>query len=147
MTICKAWGQHVVYMLYNVISSRTFYFLLSSPVINVVIIPSDVTDVINHSNPNPRVLKIEKCKIIQNKNKNEKENKINWSSLFLFLIYIVSVTNFIQLIFSQLVDQFSQTKLYWKAPNEGYLHIYVMYKINNKQLRYQAISNCKFFVG
>ena len=64
-------------MLYNVISSRTFYFLLSSPVINVVIIPSDVTDVINHSNPNPRVLKIEKCKIIQNKNKNEKENKIN----------------------------------------------------------------------
>ena len=66
-----------MYMLYNVTSSRTFYFLLSSPVINVVTTLSDVTDVINHFNPNPRVLKIEKYKIIQKKNKNEKENKIN----------------------------------------------------------------------
>ena len=45
--------------------------------IYVVTILSDVTDVINHSNPNPRVLKIEKYKIIQKKNKNEKENKMN----------------------------------------------------------------------
>ena len=56
------------------------------------------------------------------------------------------VTNFIQLVSPQPVDRFSQTKLRWKAPNEGYLHIYRMYKSNNKQLRYQIISNCKIFV-
>jgi len=42
--------------------SRTFYSLLSSPMINVVTTPSDVTDVTVwpiSSNPNPRVLKIE----------------------------------------------------------------------------------------
>jgi len=47
---------------------RTFYSLLSSPMINVVTIPSDVTNVTVWqitSNPNPRVLKIEKCKIIK----------------------------------------------------------------------------------
>ena len=33
------------------------------------------------------------------------------------------VTNFIQLVSPQPVDQFSQTKLHWKAPNEGYLHM------------------------
>jgi len=60
--------------------------------------------------------------------------------------HVVYVTNFIQLIFPQLVDQFLQNKLYWKALNEGYLHICGMYKSNNKQLRYQAISNCKSFV-
>ena len=43
-----------------------------------------------------------------------------------------SVTNFIQLVSPQPVDQFSQTKLCWKAPNEGYPHIYGMYKSNNK---------------
>ena len=42
------------------------------------------------------------------------------------------VTNFIQLISPQPVDQFSQTKLHWKASNEGYLQIYGMYKSNNK---------------
>ena len=45
--------------------SRTFYFLLLSPIINVVTTPSDVTDVTVWqitSNPNPRVLKIEKWK-------------------------------------------------------------------------------------
>ena len=41
----------------------------------------------------------------------------------------------------------SQTKLHWKAPNEGYLHIYGMYKSNNKQPRYHAISKCKSFVS
>ena len=51
------------------------------------------------------------------------------------------VTNFIQLISPQPVDRFSQTKLLWKAPNEGYL-----YKSNNERLRYQAISSCKNFV-
>ena len=45
--------------------------------INVVTTPSDVTNVIDHSNPNLRVLKIEIYKIIQKKNKNEKENKLN----------------------------------------------------------------------
>jgi len=45
---------------------RTFYFFLSSPMINTVTTPSDVTDVTLWqitSNPNPRVLKIEKWKI------------------------------------------------------------------------------------
>jgi len=44
-------------------------------VINVVTIPSAVTDVTVQliiSNPNPRVLKIEKCKIIK-RNENEKK--------------------------------------------------------------------------
>ena len=56
------------------------------------------------------------------------------------------VTNFIQLISPQPVDRFSQTKLRWKAPNEGYPHICGMYKSNNERLRYQAISSCKSFV-
>ena len=54
---------------------------------------------------------------------------------------ILHVTNFIQLVSPQPVDRFSQTKLHWKAPNEGYL-----YKSDNKWLRYQAISSCKSFV-
>ena len=44
----------------------------------------------------------------------------------------IGVTNFIRLLSLQPVDQFSQTKLCWKAPNEDYLHIYGMYKSNNK---------------
>ena len=42
------------------------------------------------------------------------------------------VTNFIQLVSPQPLDQFLQTKLCWKAPNERYLHICVMYKSDNK---------------
>ena len=42
------------------------------------------------------------------------------------------VTNFIQLVSLQLVSQFSQTQLCWKASNESYLHIYGMYKSDNK---------------
>ena len=57
-----------------------------------------------------------------------------------------SVTNFIQLISSQPVDWFSQTKLHYKVLNKGYLHIYGMYKSDNKQLRYQVISNYRIFV-
>ena len=45
---------------------------------------------------------------------------------------MISVTNFIQLVSPQPVDQFSQTKLLWKAPNKGYLHIYRRYKSDNK---------------
>ena len=45
---------------------------------------------------------------------------------------IVSVTKFIQLVSPQPVDRFSQTKLRWKAPNEGYPHMCGMYKSNNK---------------
>jgi len=56
------------------------------------------------------------------------------------------VTNFIQLVSPQPVDWFSQTKLRWKAPNEGYPHICGMSKSNNKWLRYQTISSCKSFV-
>jgi len=43
--------QHVVVMLYDVtdvICSRIFYDFLSSPMINVVTILSNVTDVIDH---------------------------------------------------------------------------------------------------
>jgi len=120
--------------------SRTFYSLLLSSVINVVTTLSDVTDMTVWpitSNPNPRVLKIEKWKI------NQKENKRKLSLLSAILIVI---TNFIQLVPPQPVDQFSQTKLLWKAPNEGYPHICGMYKSNNKWLRYQAISSFKSFV-
>ena len=42
------------------------------------------------------------------------------------------VTNFIQLVSPQPVDRFSQTKLHWKAPNEGYSHIRGIYKSDNK---------------
>jgi len=38
------------------------------------------------------------------------------------------VTNFIQLVSSQLVDQFSQIKLCWKALNKGYLYIWDVQK-------------------
>ena len=62
------------------------------------------------------------------------------------LVYIVYVTNFIQLVSPQPVDRFSQTKLLWEALNEGYLHICGMYKSDNKQLRYQDISSCKSFI-
>jgi len=44
----------------------------------------------------------------------------------------VIVTNFIQLVSLQPVDRFSQTKLCWKAPNEGYPHMCGMYKSDNK---------------
>jgi len=57
-----------------------------------------------------------------------------------------NVTNFIQLVSPQPVNQFSQSKLCWKASNEGYLHMCEMHKSNNKWLRYQAISSCKSFV-
>jgi len=43
-----------------------------------------------------------------------------------------AVTNFIQLVSPQPVDQFSQTKLCWKAPNESYLHICGRYKSDNE---------------
>ena len=46
--------------------------------------------------------------------------------------YNILVTNFIQLISPQPVDLFSQNKLRWKAPNEGYPHICGMYKSDNK---------------
>ena len=51
------------------------------------------------------------------------------------------------LVSSQLVDLFLQTKLFCKAPNKSHLYIYGMYKYNNKQLRYQDISNCKSFIS
>jgi len=63
---------------------RTFYFLLLSPVINIVITSSYVTDVTVWQitfNPNSRVLKIETMKINQKENKNEKENKKKLSLL------------------------------------------------------------------
>ena len=44
----------------------------------------------------------------------------------------MSVTNFIQLVSPLVVDQFSQTKLHWKAQNEGYPHMCRMYKSDNK---------------
>ena len=44
----------------------------------------------------------------------------------------ITVTNFIQLVSPQLVDRFSQTKLHWEAPNEGYLHMCGIHKSDNK---------------
>ena len=46
--------------------------------------------------------------------------------------YVSPVTNFIQLVSPQPVDRFAQTKLCWKAPNEGYPHICGMYKSDIK---------------
>ena len=70
-----------------------------------------------------------------------------WTHLIVdFITKLPVVTNFIQLISPQPVDRFSQTKLRWKALNEGHPHIYGMYKSNNERLRYQAISSCKSFV-
>jgi len=43
-----------------------------------------------------------------------------------------AVTNFIQLVSPQPVDRLLQTKLRWKAPNEGYPHVCGMYKSDNK---------------
>jgi len=62
-----------------------------------------------------------------------RKNLLNilWKSIF-----ITTVTNFIQLVSPHPVDQFSQTKLRWKALNEGYPHICRVYKSDNKQLRY-----------
>jgi len=57
--------------------------------------------------------------------------------------YIVTV--FIQLVSLQPVNQFSQTNFYWKAPNKSYLHIYKMDKSDYRLLRYQTISNYKFY--
>ena len=42
----------------------------------------------------------------------------------LTIILKLTVTNFIYLVSSQLVDWFSETKLHYKAPNESYLHIW-----------------------
>jgi len=79
-------------------------------------------------------------------------------SVFLFCVHIdqentgtlrdryQAVTNFIQLVSPQPVDQFSLTKLRWKAPNESYPQICRMYKSDNKRLRYHDISSCKSFV-
>jgi len=44
----------------------------------------------------------------------------------------LSVTKFIQLVSPQPVDLFLQTKLHWKAPNEGYPHMCGMHKSDNK---------------
>ena len=72
----------MVFMLYNVICSKLFYFFLLSLVINVVTLLSDVTDVTVWpitSNSNPRVLKIEKYKIIEMKMKNKLKSIISFS--------------------------------------------------------------------
>ena len=73
--------------------SRTFYSLLLSSVINVVTTPSDVTDVTVWpitSNPNPRVLKIEKSKINQKENK----RKLSLLSAILIVFFYWSVINY-----------------------------------------------------
>ena len=57
---------------------------------------------------------------------------IGKTNMILKMPQLVTITNFIQLVSPQPVDQFSQTKLCWEAPNEGYLHICRMYKSDNK---------------
>ena len=66
-------------------------------------------------------------------------------TLLSIIYFFQNVTNFIQLVSPQLVDQFLQIKLYQKALNEGYLHIYGMYKSNNRLLRYKTISDYRFY--
>ena len=86
---CTSYPKWLCYMMS--FCSRTFYSLPSSFVINVVTTPSDVTDVTVWqitSNPNPRVLKIEKMKNKSKRNKNEKENKKKQSLLSAVLILI-----------------------------------------------------------
>jgi len=61
-----------------------------------------------------------------------KATTINVSSEEIAKIYWNDVTNFIQLVSLQPVDQFSQTKLHWNAPNEGYPHMCGMHKSDNK---------------
>ena len=68
-----------------------------------------------------------------------KTNKIGWRDInnvpALNVFWEATcITKFIQLISSQLVNWFLQTKLCWKVLNESYLHIYRMYKSDNKQL-------------
>ena len=75
---------------------------------------------------------------MKNKNDQEKRKKVSKKRLKIeFTIFnsdkkVLDVTNFIQLVSPQPVDQFSQTKLHWKAPNKSYLHICGIYKSNNK---------------
>ena len=57
---------------------------------------------------------------------------IRKTNMILKMPQLVTITNFIQLISPQPVDQFSQTKLRWEAPNEGYPHIYRIHKSDNK---------------
>ena len=84
-------------------------------------------------------------KIKSKKNEINKTKFIIYNSDIIFFLRLFLqknfVANFIQLVSLQLVNQFLQ------APNEGYLHIYGIYKSNNKQPRYQAISNCKNFIS
>ena len=58
--------------------------------------------------------------------------ELSYQSIVVISKGLEDVTNFIQLISPQPVDRFSQTKLLWKAPNEGYPHICGMYKSNNE---------------
>jgi len=55
-----------------------------------------------------------------------RSDRVRW------VLVVLSQTNFIQLVSLQPVGLFSQTKLHWKAPNEGYLHIYGKYKSGNE---------------
>ena len=91
----------MVYILYDITSSRTFYFLFSNPIINVVTILLDVPDMIDHSNPNPRVLKMEKCEIIQNKIKMRKKIEVH----YFYFLYITSRI---------LILSLHSTRKYWK---------------------------------
>ena len=74
--------------------SRIFYYLLSSLIINIVTVPSVVTGVTVWpitSDPNPRVLKIEKYKVIKNKMKMKMKHKIKIKSTVSFSYTIPSL--------------------------------------------------------
>ena len=74
--MCRTWGQHVLSILYDIICSRTFYSILPSLVINVVITPSDC-DWCDWSllNLTLVVLKIENRKIKRKIKRKEKLNR------------------------------------------------------------------------
>ena len=99
-TVHLTLNNHVVNMwcpCYMILfCSKTFYSFLSSPMINVVTISLDVTDVTDHFNPNPRVLKIERCEIIKKKWKWKRKIKMK-KKLSLYSL-ILTVTNYVTIL-------------------------------------------------
>ena len=73
--MCRTWGQYVVSMLYDVICSRTFYFVLPSLMIPLMTTLSDLWLMWQCDQSlltlTPNILKIEKWEVTWKENKNE----------------------------------------------------------------------------
>jgi len=92
MTICRTWGQHVLFILNDIICSKTFYFILPSLMINVVTTLSDC-DWCDQSllTLTLVVLKIENRKIkikIKIKIKEKPKNKVHFQQSWHFLVQL-----------------------------------------------------------